>query len=242
MAVDWLCARLSHRITDAIVYVTQSVREVHERAGYASTRGVVIGNGVDLQRFQPPARAPHVAGAPIGIALVGRYDPVKGHHFLVDVVARHPQRDRLRLVMVGRGCDEAPALRDHIVRVGLADQCSLRGAERAPEAIYAAADIVALPSFAEAFPVTLLEAAASGAVIIASRVGENDRLGLDQSCLFGAGDAAGCAEALSDAIAEIDRPTGMRERNRAIAERFSMMVVADSYRDLYRSLVGEDDT
>jgi glycosyltransferase involved in cell wall biosynthesis len=131
--------------------------------------------------------------APVVIALVGRYDPLKGHHFLLEVVASHPARDRIQLVFAGRGCDSSAALQRLVARAGLARQCRIHGAVRAIERIYAEADIVILPSVREAFPVTLIEAAATGALIVASDVGEAGKLGFDQRLLFGPGDAAGCA-------------------------------------------------
>jgi glycosyltransferase involved in cell wall biosynthesis len=237
--VDGLCARLSWRVPDRIVYVSSSVREIHEASGYDPSRGVVIANGIDLRRFQLSKRAKRARDAPVVIALVGRYDPLKGHHFLLEVVASHPARDRIQLVFAGRGCDSSAALQRHVARAGLARQCRIYGAVRAIERIYAESDIVILPSFSEAFPVTLIEAAATGALIVASDVGEAGKLGFDQRLLFGPGDAAGCAAALLAAISDLATWEGRSLRNRRIAERFTVEGMTMQYQDLYRSIAGE---
>ena len=236
--VSALLAKASSRIPDRIVYVSHTVREAHEAAGYDRRMGVVIANGVDLDRFSPKPQRPLPPDAPVKVALIGRYDPVKGHKFLIDVVARHPARDRIKLFIAGLGCDTSPDLRAAIDTAGLADRCEVSGPIRNIEQVYAAADIVVLPSFAEASPMTILEAAASGAVICASRVGELGSIGLDQRFLFEPGDEAGCAAALSAAITERTAPTGVGARNRAIAERHGLGATVHNYEALYAELVG----
>ncbi|MEQ1614450.1 MAG: glycosyltransferase [Hyphomicrobiaceae bacterium] len=236
--VSAICAKASSRIPDRIVYVSQTVREAHEAAGYDPRRGQVIANGVDLDRFSLKPERPLSPDAPVRIALVGRYDPVKGHRFLIDVVARHPARSRIKLIFAGLGCDTSLDLRAAIENAGLADRCEVSGPIQSIETVYAAADVVVLPSFAEASPVTIFEAAASGAVICASRVGELVSIGLDQRFLFAPGDAAGCAASLSAAITERTAPTGVGARNRAIAERHGLGATVQNYEALYAELVG----
>ena len=240
--VDKMCARLSRRVPDRIVYVSRTVRDIHERKGYDPARGVIISNGVDLRRFMPPPTPPERdPGAPLRLALVGRYDPIKGQHFLIDAVADHPMRDRFHLILAGRDCDTAPKIRDHVASRGLESRCTLLGATRAVEQIYAQADIVVMPSYAEAFPVTLLEAAASGAVIVSSRVGEVARLGFADRFLFDVGSIAGCISALAAAAGEVERPTGVREENRRIAEQFGLDTMVDRYHAMYREVAARRD-
>lgn len=236
--VSAICAKASGRIPDRIVYVSHAVRAAHEAAGYDPVKGQVIANGVDLARFCLKPQRLLAADAPVKVALVGRYDPVKGHKFLIDVVARHPARDRIELIFAGLGCDTSVELRAAIDNAGLAERCAVSGPIRNIEAVYAAADIVALPSRAEASPMTILEAAASGAVICASRVGELGSIGLDERFLFAPDDEAGCAAALAAAIAERTEPTGVGARNRAIADRHSLSVTARSYEELYAEFLG----
>ncbi|RME95896.1 MAG: glycosyltransferase, partial [Alphaproteobacteria bacterium] len=162
--VNRLCAGLSHIVPRRVVYVCEAVRETHERQGYAVGKGIVIPNGIDLARFDPTrfrqCRHPISDGRPVTVALIGRYEPVKGHHFFVDVVARHPARERIRLHFIGRECDQATDLRAHLARVGLLESAVLSDAITDIERVYAESDIVVVPSLAEALPLTVLEASA----------------------------------------------------------------------------------
>ena len=235
--VSALCAKASGRVPDRIVYVSRAVRIAHESAGYDPRKGEVIANGVDLARFRLRPIRPLSIDAPVKVALIGRYDPVKGHKFLIDVVARHPALKRFNLFFAGLGCDTSPDLRAAIDNAGLADRCEVSGPIQNIETVYAAADVVVLPSFAEALPMTVLEAAATGAVICASRVGELATIGIEPRFMFEPGDAAGCTAALSAAIAEVDAPTGAGARNHLIAERHSLNQTIGEYAALYASVL-----
>jgi glycosyltransferase involved in cell wall biosynthesis len=177
---------------------------------------------------------------PITLGMVARYNPdLKGHHFLIEVLASHPLRDRFRVTFAGAGCDTAPELRQHLERAGLLSQTTLHGAVADVERLYAGFDILVLPSRSEALPLTLIEAAAMGVVVCASRVGDVPSIGFAEELLFEPRDAAECARALSAAV-ELARMPGTAKRLRElVAERFSIDRIARLYADLYRDLVGQ---
>jgi glycosyltransferase involved in cell wall biosynthesis len=233
--VNSLCAPLSRFTPDRIVYASDSARSVHEEVyGYAAGRGTVIPNGVDLERFQMTDR-PARGQARLTVGIVARYAPEKGHHFFLDVLARHPLRDRIQLVIAGDGCDRAPELREHLSRTGLASQTTLHGSVRAIDRIYAGLDVLVLPSFAEALPMVVLEAMAMGVAVCASRVGDIPLLGLPPSLLFAPGDSAGCAAALAAALACADDHDN-RRRFRQAAIRYDIVRTHGRYVGLYRML------
>ena len=238
--VSALCARLSRFVPDRIVYVSSDVRAIHEGAGYCAGVGVVIPVGVDLERFNArrfDARPPGAGTKrPVEIAVVARYDPVKGQHFLIETIARHPARERLRLHFVGRGCDTAPELRQHLEQVGLLAQSNLRSPIRKIEEVYASVDVMVLPSFNEALPVSLIEAAAMEKLVCASRVGDVPNMGFPERYLFEPGNEKSCAAALSIVIDEAGRADAgfaLRER---VARRFALADVAARYIELYHEL------
>ncbi len=231
------CARLSHFFPERVVYVAEAGRVKHEEYGYAAARGLVIPNGINTERFRPKTfRRP--SGSTIRLGMVARYDPsVKGHHFLIDVLAKHPLRNRLQIVFAGAGCDTAPELLDHLARTGLLGQVRLYGALTSIELLYAELDMMIIPSYSEALPMSLLEGAAAGLVICASRVGDIPWLGLPNEVLFDPGDAHGCASALEAALALVGAPeTAIRQRS-LIYPRFSAHTIARRYAELYSELV-----
>lgn len=236
------CAVLSRIVPSAIVYVSQAARRLHEAQGYASDRGIVVPNGVDLARFSPAAALPDPRIAPAPgrrvLGMVARFEAGKGHEFLVDAVAADARlRETLHLVFVGRSCT-APRLRERLAAAGLLEHATLLEAQPDIERVYAACDAIVLPSFGEAFPMTVIEAAAMGKPVVASRVGDVPLIGLPESHLFDAGDAAGCVRALETALVD---PPGHADAQRAIAERFGIESVRRRYAALYRKIAEGSD-
>ncbi|MFM2149065.1 MAG: hypothetical protein RLZZ187_1371 [Pseudomonadota bacterium] len=165
--------------------------------------------------------------------MIARFEAGKGHEFLIDAVNGDPRlRDSLHLVFVGRGCT-APRLRERLIAAGLLEHATLLEAQPDIERIYAACDAVVLPSFGEAFPMSVLEAAAMGKPVVASRVGYIPMLGFSAAHLFEPGDANGCVRALLEALAA---PARHADTQRAIAERFSIGTVRQRYARLYRDV------
>ena len=116
--------------------------------------------GVDPQEFAPRPFRPDPD--PFQIACVGQLDPVKGQHTLLaalDLLVRQGRRVGLRIAGDGPGraaLEEDIARRNltqHVVMEGYLNQDKLRD-------LYAACDVLALPSFAEGIPVVLMEAMA----------------------------------------------------------------------------------
>ena len=117
----------------------------------------------------PAADAPPPADGPV--LAVGRLVPEKGHHDLVDAVARLRADGReVTLTIVGDG-PERDALAAHASRAGV--PLDLPGAV-APEVLdgyYAAAAVVAVPSHREGFGLVAAEALARHRPVVASTAG-----------------------------------------------------------------------
>lgn len=234
--VSAVCAHLSSILPRRIVYVAEASRVQHEMAGYATAPGIVIPNGVDIARFHPPA-APRPQNESLCFGVLGRYDQkLKGHHFLIDVLATHPLRDRLRLIIAGQDCDTSERLRTHLASAGLLDRTQLIGSILDVERIYAKLDVLVVPSFTEALPMVILEAAASGLTICASRVGDIPLLGLPEEALFRPGDFADCVRALGAAAILAQKPGEELRQRSLVNPRFSSATMASRYARLYRSL------
>ena len=81
-----------------------------------------------------------------------------------------------------------------------------------------------------------------GNLVCASRVGEIPRLGFPKSYLFEPGDQKSCAAALSIVIDEAAKPFAGLFLRQAVASRFALGEVADSYVGLYRELTKKSAT
>jgi glycosyltransferase involved in cell wall biosynthesis len=136
----------------------------------------VVHCGVDPAQFaQAAARAarpPRTPNAPLEILCVARLADVKAHAILLRAAADLLQRGHNpRLTLAGDG-----PLRSHLERLaadlGLTNHVRFLGnvGQDTIASLYAAADLFALPSFAEGVPVVLMEAMASGCPVVATRI------------------------------------------------------------------------
>ncbi len=159
------------------ISVCTPLQEAMLRLGLPPARAQVIGNGVDLQRFQPVDRAiarRHLQLPEQGSILVavGGLIERKGYHLLIPAVARlastHPA---LRLYIVGEGPWRGK-LQSLIQQYGLQERVWLKGSQANEELKfwYSAADISCLTSSREGWPNVLLESLACGTPVVATRV------------------------------------------------------------------------
>lgn len=180
----------------------------------------VIGNpiAVGYERSRPelrPAamRARHGVGVDdFLIVTAGRLAAEKGHAVLVETMHRlHGHGWRPRLLIAGEG-PERDALETQIAERELQPWVGLTGALPHDElmALFAAADLSALPSFSEAFPLGAAEPMMLGVPVVASRLpGLQD---LIDDGVHGLLTPAGDASALADALARMMSDGALRAR------------------------------
>lgn len=181
-AVLWTGHRVTCQLAHRVICVGPSLRARAIELGVVPAgRAVVLGpgsgNGVDPEAFAP---ARHVAAgaalraqlgvvdAPI-VAFVGRLSRDKGVGELVAAWARRRARGAQLLIV---GPDDPTDPIDPSARAAMAADGSIHalGDRRDVGAIYAAADVVVLPSRREGLANVLLEAAAMARATIATRI------------------------------------------------------------------------
>jgi glycosyltransferase involved in cell wall biosynthesis len=148
-----------------------------------------LGNGIDLSRFHPDRFGPEEvarvkeklaipADAPV-VGLVGRMVREKGYGEFVSAAARvAPLRPSVHFVCVGpderRQKPDALKREQMIARSAatpaLRGRFHVLGLRQDVPALYAAMDVVTLPSYREGFPRSLVEAAAMAKPIVATDV------------------------------------------------------------------------
>jgi glycosyltransferase involved in cell wall biosynthesis/GT2 family glycosyltransferase len=176
---------------DLRVAMSESVRNRLLAVGVPEERILPVRNGVDLERFRP---APLNASSIKNILFAARLDPVK-QPLLVAEIAKElsklrPRRDFL-FSIAGDGPEKEPFER-RVRKLGLDAVFDFRGHVADLGPLYAAADVVILPSRSEGVPLVILEALASARCVIASNAGSISEV-LDSSCgvLIQHPDAAG---------------------------------------------------
>ncbi len=218
---------------------------LREQVQVPPARVVQIYNGVDQQRFRPRSSwlrealpAGFAAPGVVVLGTVGRLSGEKDQLTLVRAFklacARNPQ-SQLRLVLVGDGPLQAD-IKQEILAAQLTEQVWMPGARSDIAEILRALDIFVLPSLGEGISNTILEAMASGLAVIATRVGGNPELVVDNETgvLVPAADAEAMAQAIGRylTLPSLIRQHG--EAGRACVEReYSMEAMVRHYMAVY---------
>jgi phosphatidylinositol alpha-mannosyltransferase len=205
----------------------------------------VIPNGVDVERFNPRLEPLEEWSNPghVNILFVGRLDPRKGLQYLLgampEVVKR--TRGRARLLIVGdsylRSWFEAQvpaATRESVHFIGHVASADL-------PRWYATSDIFVSPASGnESFGIVLLEAMATGRVVVASDIpgyrsvvnpGEN-------GVVFEPGNVPALARTLVALVDDPARRAALSARGRARALEFAWPSVTKQVEALYRKVLG----
>lgn len=218
---------------------------LREQVQVPPARVVQIYNGVDQQRFCPRSSwlrealpAGFAAPGAVVVGTVGRLSGEKDQLTLVRAFklacARNPQ-SQLRLVLVGDGPLQTD-IKQEILAAQLTEQVWMPGARSDIAEILRALDIFVLPSLGEGISNTILEAMASGLAVIATRVGGNPELVVDNETgmLVPAADAEAMAQAIGRylTLPSLIRQHG--EAGRACVEReYSMEAMVRHYMAVY---------
>jgi glycogen(starch) synthase len=147
--------------------------EVVARHGVDPARFSLVPGATDPDRFAPRERADLARlGDPVTLLFHGTVQASKGVLDLLDAVALLRQDGvGVRLLVSGPGPDTG-LVAERVRELGLDADVELLGAVdygRAPE-LYRRGDMFVSPSYAEGFPVTILEAMASGLPVVSTDV------------------------------------------------------------------------
>lgn len=196
-------------------------------------RVAVIYNGVDASGIRARATAdPMATRRALGVAPeetmvlgVGRLDPQKDWHTLIDAAAL--TGSRTRFVVAGEG-HLAEELTRHAADAGVSDRFTFVGLRSDVPDLLAAADCLALSSTHEGTPNIVLEALAMGTPVVATDVGAcRELLGDGAGTIVPVADAPAMGTALSR-LPRCDRT----ESSGAPVERFGWDVIGRQWADV----------
>jgi mannosyltransferase len=236
----WLLRRM-----DAIIATSGAA------ASFLTLPATIIHHGVDTDRYRPSAdRAADWAetGLPgrYGIGCFGRVRPQKGTDLFVAAMCRLlPRYPEFTAVVVGEVTPNhrafAQSLKDQAKAAGLSERIRFLDflpIEEVPR-WYRRILIYAFTSRNEGFGLTLLEAMAAGAALVATRAGAAEIVikDGDNGMLVPVGDADKLASALEPLMRDpaSAEAMGLRARAAAVGE-FNLAAEAKAIADVYRTL------
>jgi len=235
----------SQWLTDHVTAVSEATAASHLAAGMVSESKLsVVWNGIDVDRWQPDARARCEAREELGVKddflwlAVGRLEALKDYPTLVRAMTRTPER--ARLLVLGAGQQEG-RLTELAEWLGLKQRVRFAGFEPNVVRWMHAADGFVLSSRYEGLPMVLLEAGACGVPVVATDVPGTREVVVDGETgwLAPAGDPQELAKTMMKLMRmPLDARHAMGERaRRHVAEHFSLEAVLDRWERLYAELL-----
>lgn len=221
-------------------------------ASYLKRSATVIPHGVDTDVYAPaPDRAAAFAesGLPgrYAIGCFGRVRAQKGSDVFVEAMCRLlPRYPDFTAVVVGAIVPEqmvfANDLKRRIEAAGLTSRIVILGELDIAEVQrwYRRLTIYAFTSRNEGFGLTLIEAMAAGAALVAARAGAAELVVEDgvTGALVPPGDVDALVAALEPLLRDPEKAAAMGARGRArVVEKFSLDAEADRIAAIYRTLV-----
>jgi glycosyltransferase involved in cell wall biosynthesis len=243
--------RILFRFADAVACVSEAVERRIAPYGDDLDKLWTITNGIDLAAFRASARPGSVrrelaipADAPV-VSQISQMTPWKGHEFLLGALPRVlAEVPGLRVLLAGQPMNARDAhylrrLRRSVEEARLADTVTFTGWRDDVASVIADSDVVVMPSRAEPFGRSALEALALGKPVVGTRAGglpevvRHRQTGL----LVDYGDT----RALADALVLLLRSSEIRlhlGRNAADdAERFDISRTVLQVQNLYDDLL-----
>ena len=215
---------LGLRRADAVIAVSHFIKERVASADIDSSRTWVVWNTRNLERFHPRVNGMKIrreyaieTQAPI-IATVGRITPDKGQRYLLEALPFVKQAvPDVRTLLVGwedpvkmpRGNTYQQELREFCAQHSLADTVVFTGPRADANEVFAAADVVVVPSsYDDPCPLVVIEAMASGKPIIGTESGGIPEMLGDTGVLV----PKGSPEELAEAIIRLLKDPMLRHR------------------------------
>lgn len=224
------------RFTDCLLFVSDYERQAYRRkVGEPPVPNSLVYNGLRAEEFEPVVPAPDA----VDLLYIGMMRDLKGPDIFIDALAQAQTRlgRRLGAVMVGDG-DGLPGYHAQVKRLGLDQSVRFLAPMPAREA-FALADLVVVPSRAEAMPYIVLETLAAGRPMIATAVGGIPEIFGEGSPALSRPDAGEIAGKIVEALSDPAAYRALMPGRTDLQARFGADVMAAEIEKAYRAALGQ---
>ena len=189
----------------------------------------VIPNGIEMKKYHKVTK--NVTFKPFIFIIVGRLENMKNHKFLINIVSELKDYD-FKLQIIGTGILEA-SLKSQVSKLNLNKKVEFLGARKDVPELMAKSNCLLLPSLWEAFPIVLLEAAASNVPIIATPVGSiNSLINSEEGYVV---ELKNFKETMIEVLTNYDDAKIKSELlNKKVTSNYDIKSVVSLYEDLYQ--------
>jgi len=242
--VDRLVTRMCDFVLGNSAAVTQELIHID---GVPPERTATIYNGVDATKFRPGDRSlRQVYGwkdDEVVFGIVANFIPYKRHSDFIRAAALIAAAvPHARFIMAGEDRGILPAVRKEIAQASLESRFVIIPGTDEPEKLYPAMDAYICTSETEGFSNVLLEAAASGLPLIATRVGGNAEIVFhgENGFLVPVAEPEDVARAALTLVKHTIFRQRLGARSREIVmERFSLNSMVRGHEQLYLQLLNQ---
>ncbi len=244
---SWFSKHFKYKAADKIVVVSKDVYETLKKANFFPEKLVVIQSGIDLERFKPMPEKKKELREKLGFPLdkkifvnVANWNPqVKAQDKLIEAFS-NLKCDNCLLVLVGRKTDEYA--KEYAKKFGIEDKVIGLGFREDVPDILNAADFFVLSSNLEGIAGALLQAMATGKVVLstlAGGIGEYLKDGVNGFAVP-VGDFKAFTEKMKKML-ELSEEEYKKISENAIktAQEYSIEKTTEKYIKLFKELVGE---
>jgi glycosyltransferase involved in cell wall biosynthesis len=238
---------LKYRLYQRVIAISEGIRRVLLDEGVAPQRVVCVHSAVDTARYRPGCVKPGWLHREFGLpddhavlAMVAQFIPRKGHRVLLDALPSvwetHP---RTSVLLFGQG-PEHSAIAAEVARRGWQARVRLPGFRDDLDLVLPCVDALVHPAAMEGLGVSLLQAAACGVPIVATRAGGIPEVVVDgrNGALVEPGDAVALGAALVRLLGAPELRRCYGEAGRALAlERFSLDAMVAGNRAVYHAVM-----
>lgn len=242
----WLVG-VKYRLHSHVVTISEAIRQVLLAAGLPPDKVTCVPSAVDSDLYRPQAehdwfrRTFALAREERTVGMVAQFIARKGHRTLLDaiplVLRRHP---RTRFLLFGRGPEQVAIQRGAEQR-GLARHVVFAGFRDDLPRILPCLDLLVHPALLEGLGVALLQAAACGLPVVASRVGGIPEIvrGGENGELVAPGDPEELARAVNRLLADraLAARYGQAGRQRVL-RGFSVRAMVEGNAAVYARVLG----
>ena len=240
-----LSRKIKYRIASKIVAVSRKVGEALKKKAFPPEKVEIIESGIDLSRFKPmpELRTPirnrlGVSEDEILFINVANWQPWrKGQEVILKALSLIKDM-QFKILFVGRGTDSEEAL-ESFKRYGLENKCIGLGFRDDVHELLQAADIFLFGSFSEGIAGAVLQAMATGRIVISTNAGGIPEYLIDghNGFMVNVGDYEAMANKIISAVKMSEDVRNKISMNAMqTARKYSIECTVDKYVNLLNSL------
>jgi glycosyltransferase involved in cell wall biosynthesis len=240
-------ALLARLIPNKIIFCSKESLNIHREIRYPSKKLLTIPNAVNVNKFSfsESGRASirdelNLLESHNLIGMIGRYDPQKNQAGFIEAASIvHKSYPNTYFFIAGRGIDlNNKDLTELIATLKLEKNIYLLGERDDVNSLLSAADIFALPSYGEAFPISLCEAMSCSVPCIATDVGDVRHILGNYKHIISPGNTNELVSSISEIIsldAQERKDIGFELRER-ITQNFTIEAITKIYTNFYSQI------